>query len=104
MRPERRPRGRDWVGSEADSLPQPRTKFWHQSDKSWGSGGKATSSSIRCSPAYDSQPFMLSFIELLTEPKRWLLGTHQGAVSGAHLDYYLDEFTYRFNRRPSRSR
>ncbi len=35
--------------------------------------------------------------------KRWLLGTHQGAVSPAHLDYYLDEFTFRFNRRKSRS-
>jgi transposase-like protein len=36
--------------------------------------------------------------------KRWLLGTHQGAVSFEHLDYYLDEFTFRFNRRRSRSR
>lgn len=36
--------------------------------------------------------------------KRWLLGTHQGAVSTEHLDYYLDEFTFRFNRRASRSR
>jgi transposase-like protein len=36
--------------------------------------------------------------------KRWLLGTHQGAVSPAHLDYYLDEFTFRFNRRNSGSR
>ena len=36
--------------------------------------------------------------------KRWLLGTHQGAVSHTHLDYYLDEFTFRFNRRTSRSR
>jgi len=36
--------------------------------------------------------------------KRWLLGTHQGAVSPEHLDYYLDEFTFRFNRRNSRSR
>ena len=36
--------------------------------------------------------------------KRWLLGTHQGAVSPAHLDYYLDEFTFRFNRRTSRHR
>lgn len=36
--------------------------------------------------------------------KRWLLGTHQGAVSGAHLPYYLDEFTFRFNRRKSKSR
>src|SRR5208283_307135 len=36
--------------------------------------------------------------------KRWLLGTHQGAVSFEHLDYYLDEFTFRFNRRNSRHR
>lgn len=36
--------------------------------------------------------------------KRWLLGTHQGAVSAEHLDYYLDEFTFRFNRRTSKSR
>ena len=36
--------------------------------------------------------------------KRWLLGTHQGAVSHEHLDYYLDEFVFRFNRRSSRSR
>ncbi len=36
--------------------------------------------------------------------KRWLLGTHQGAVRPAHLDYYLDEFTFRFNRRTSGSR
>lgn len=36
--------------------------------------------------------------------KRWILGTHQGAVSHDHLDYYLDEYTFRFNRRTSGSR
>lgn len=36
--------------------------------------------------------------------KRWLLGIHQGAVSNIHLDYYLDEYTFRFNRRTSSSR
>ena len=36
--------------------------------------------------------------------KRWLLGTHQGAIHHTHLDYYLDEYTFRFNRRTSRSR
>jgi len=36
--------------------------------------------------------------------KRWLLGTHQGAISHQHLVYYLDEFTFRFNRRKSKSR
>jgi transposase-like protein len=36
--------------------------------------------------------------------KRWLLGTHHGAIGHDHLDYYLDEFTFRFNRRTSASR
>ena len=36
--------------------------------------------------------------------KRWLLGTHQGSVSAKHLDYYLDEFVFRFNRRTSKHR
>ena len=36
--------------------------------------------------------------------KRWLLGTHQGAIDDAHLAGYLDEFVFRFNRRRSRSR
>lgn len=36
--------------------------------------------------------------------KRWLMSTHQGAVSHEHMDYYLDEFTFRFNRRRSLAR
>jgi transposase-like protein len=36
--------------------------------------------------------------------QRWILGTHQGAISHAQLDYYLDEFTFRFNRRRARHR
>jgi transposase-like protein len=36
--------------------------------------------------------------------KRWLLGTHHGAMSPDYMDYYLDEFTFRFNRRKSASR
>lgn len=36
--------------------------------------------------------------------KRWLLGTHQGAIDHKNLPYYLDEFTFRFNRRTSSSR
>ena len=35
---------------------------------------------------------------------RWWLGTHQGAISVRHLDYYLDEYTFRFNRRRSQAR
>ena len=36
--------------------------------------------------------------------KRWMEGMHQGAISHEHLDYYLDEYTFRFNRRTSRYR
>lgn len=36
--------------------------------------------------------------------KRWLLGTHQGGVKRQHLQAYLDEFVFRFNRRTARSR
>ena len=36
--------------------------------------------------------------------KRWLIGTHQGGVQPHQLDYYLDEFTFRFNRRTSQHR
>jgi len=52
-------------------------------------------------PAHVTLPGVHRLSSLL---KRWLLGTHQGAVNPKHLDYYLDEFTFRFNRRTSRSR
>ena len=49
-------------------------------------------------PAHVVMPEVHRVASLL---KRWLLGTHQGAVSHDQLDYYLDEFTFRFNRRRS---
>jgi transposase-like protein len=52
-------------------------------------------------PASELLPRVHRVISLL---RRWLMGTHQGAVSHKHLDYYLDEFTFRFNRRRSKSR
>jgi transposase-like protein len=52
-------------------------------------------------PAHISLPAVHRVAALL---KRWLLGTHQGSVLPHQLDYYLDEFTFRFNRRASRSR
>ena len=36
--------------------------------------------------------------------KRWLLGIHQGRVSREQLEHYLDEYTFRFNRRHSHYR
>jgi len=52
-------------------------------------------------PAHVSMPGVHRVASLL---KRWLLGTHQGSVLSHHLQSYLEEFTFRFNRRTSRSR
>lgn len=52
-------------------------------------------------PAHVAMPAVHRVASLL---KRWLLGTHQGAVSPEHLQAYLNEFTFRFNRRSSRRR
>ena len=52
-------------------------------------------------PAHDLLPAVHRVASLL---KRWLAGTLHYGQSTAHLDYYLDEFTFRFNRRNSRSR
>jgi hypothetical protein len=40
---------------------------------------------------------------VISHLKRWMMGTHQGAINHKHLDYYLDEFTFRFNPRRSKS-
>jgi transposase-like protein len=52
-------------------------------------------------PAHILMPGVHRLASLL---KRWIMGTYQGSVSNEHLNYYLDEFTFRFNRRRSRSR
>jgi transposase-like protein len=52
-------------------------------------------------PAHVSMPGVHRVASLL---KRWILGTHQGSIVPAHLQSYLEEFTFRFNRRTSRSR
>ncbi len=52
-------------------------------------------------PGIDPTPMVHLISSLL---KRWLLGTHQGAANFSHINYYLDEFTFRFNRRNSKSR
>jgi len=36
--------------------------------------------------------------------KRWLLGTHHGGIGAQHVEVYLDEFIFRFNRRQSNAR
>jgi transposase-like protein len=52
-------------------------------------------------PAHAVMPGVHQVASLL---KRWFLGTHQGSFSPEHLQSYLEEFTFRFNRRTSHSR
>ena len=52
-------------------------------------------------PAHESMPGVHRVASLL---QRWMMGTHHGAVQPGQLDYYLDEYVFRFNRRTSRSR
>lgn len=52
-------------------------------------------------PAHVSMPGVHRIASLL---KRWILGTHQGSIAPEHLQSYLEEFTFRFNRRNSKSR
>jgi transposase-like protein len=62
---------------------------------------KITVQSSSGDPAHVSLPGVHRVSSLL---KRWILGTHQGSVVPEHLQSYLEEFTFRFNRRTSRSR
>lgn len=52
-------------------------------------------------PAHVSMPGVHRLASLL---KRWILGTHQGSIANDHLQSYLEEYTFRFNRRTSPSR
>ena len=62
---------------------------------------KITTLSKMTSEAHLVHPHVHRVASLL---KRWLLGTHQGGVADQHLDSYLDEFVFRFNRHNSRNR
>ena len=58
---------------------------------------------IKGNPAPTASP-LLHIHRVISLTKRWLLGTHRGAVNGQHLDACPDEYTFRFNRRNSRNR
>ena len=62
---------------------------------------KITVQSSSDDPAHVSMPGAHRVASLL---KRWILGTHQGCIVSEHLQSYLEEFTFRFNRRTSSSR
>jgi len=54
--------------------------------------------------AVDADAPLVHLPEVRERLERWLLETHQGAASHDQLDWYLDEFTFRFNRRASTHR
>ena len=67
----------------------------------YGFTRRVTVQSSSGDPAHVSMPGVHRVSSLL---KRWILGTHQGSVVPEHLQSYLEEFTFRFNRRTSGSR
>jgi transposase-like protein len=66
-----------------------------------GYGHTVTNISDSGDPAHVVMPRVHRVASLLD---RWWLGIHHGAIRPSHLDYYLDEFTFRFNRRSSKAR
>ena len=74
------------------------TDGWSGYSKIDSLGYTHTITKIKGNSASDLLPHVHIVASLL---KRWILGTHQGSVSKKHLGYYLDEFTFRFNRRTS---
>ncbi len=78
-----------------------RTDGWEGYSQLSSSGYKHTIIRETADVGKNLLPFANRVTSLL---KRWLQGTHQGAVRPSHLDCYLDEFVFRFNRRTSGSR
>ena len=74
---------------------------WYTTLAKQGYRHKTINVSHSADPAHVSLPGVHVEASVL---KRWLLGTHQGSVTAQHLDDYLDEFAFRFNRRHSRQR
>jgi transposase-like protein len=73
--------------------------YWNLPDR--GYEHERTVMRQQSDPAHVVMPGVHRVASLLA---RWLLGTHQGSVSAAHLQAYLNEYTFRFNRRHSRRR
>jgi transposase-like protein len=92
-----------FINSNVSKGSQIRTDAWRgYSDVATnGYVHKVTNISASGDPAHVIMPGVHRVASLL---KRWLLGTHQGSVSSQHLEYFLDEYTFRFNRRNSKSR
>ena len=92
-----------FVSAAAESGSEVHTDGWkgYNGLSEQGYRHRVTNISSSGDPAQVSMPGVHRIASLL---KRWLLGTHQGSVTAAHLDAYLNEFAFRFNRRHSRRR
>jgi len=79
------------------------TDHWQGYGSLWRAGvfHQPTSLAASGDAAHVAMPRVHRVSSLL---RRWLLGTHQGAIRPQQLDFYLDEFTFRFNRRSSQRR
>ena len=94
---------RRFVKDNVQRVAELRTDGWSGYNGIEVMGYKHTVTNISDSgdPAHVVMPRVHRVASLLD---RWWLGIHQGAIRPLHLDYYLDEFTFRFNRRTSKVR
>ena len=92
-----------FIGSAVETGAEVHTDGWkgYNGVSKQGYTHQVTNIASTGDPAHVSMPAVHRVAALL---KRWLLGTHQGSVTAAYLDAYLNEFAFRFNRRHSRHR
>jgi transposase-like protein len=92
-----------FVLDEVEAGSAVRTDAWGGYSPLSGAGyeHRIVSLSTSGDPAHVEMPGVHRLAALL---KRWLLETHHGAVEGKHLQAYLNEYVFRFNRRRARSR
>ena len=93
----------EFVSNNVTKGAEIRTDGWkgYNGIKTMGYRHIVTNISDSGNPAHVVMPRVHRVASLLG---RWWLGIHQGAIRPSHLDYYLDEFTFRFNRRTSKAR
>jgi len=93
----------DFIFNNVDIGSEVRSDGWtgYKGIETLGYKHIATNISASEDPAHVIMPRVHRVASLLD---RWWLGIHQGAIRPFHLDYYLDEYTFRYNRRTSRAR
>lgn len=72
--------------------------IWTDSSRSYNQSAREGYLRRKTIAKYDPDP-LPTLGRVTTNLKRWLIGTHKGAVQSQHLQAYLNEFVFRFNRR-----